>query len=294
VSLLNDNSQSTTVLTARQHGRANTRVVLRILGALSLVCCAAWVDVTWWRVDDKVIDIINQHVVNEIVGHELSQPPEKNLLGGLIPGLTGGAAATRPALPKPALDMSEAALRRRGAAFGWSLYGWYALVTIAAALMALAGTAALVGRFPGRRARIGGLALAVLALTALGAYTFLVLRWSQQSAGNWAAWPVWAPRWAVVLLVSACLGAGLLVTNGGRGLHWAAAFSVMCCALGTLAALWIATRYGGIHDPAINAGLYVRAFLLEMVYPVLVLLLLKLTREAGAPRLTGKPATHGA
>jgi hypothetical protein len=92
------------------------------------------------------------------------------------------------------------------------------------------------------------------------------------------AWPVWAPRWAVVMLTVACLGLGMLVTNGGRGLHRAAAIAVLICALGSLVALHVATRYGGLHDARITAGFYGRVFALQAIYPLGVLLVLRMIR----------------
>lgn len=267
----------TTVFSAVRHAHGARRGSVRLLGLFTLAVCAAWTYVAWWPVDRYLLAVKLNFVLDASVADQVGRMGAAGVKDPLAAMLSTLLPSSRPAEDASGLMTVERgqALQREvvkhGTAFFSSLGAWYVLVSATSFVLATAAGAALVGRFPGRRRRLQGLSIALLMLAALAA----------MSAGVYQryglAYPVQFPRYGVLMLIVACLGAGMLISGGGRWLHGAAAVVTLLAAVGTLVAIYVATTYGELRDPVINASAW-RYVVPAAIYPAVVWLWLRLSR----------------
>jgi len=274
----------TVVSSGRRAARPRRGSSARTLGWFTLAACVAWTYLTWWPADRYLLKVKLDFILDQGVAlqaAEMAIQGETHPIEAIAQTLFGtqlDGAASRPAesttRPGMTVEMGrELKLKviRQGTAFFGSLFAWYALMGTAGCLMAAAAGASIVGRFPGRRARLRGLALWIAAL--LGVIGLALVVYQRHGL----VFPVYLPRYVVLLLTVACLGLGTLISSGGRWFLGAATFTALLAGVGTLAAIYVAVAYAELRDPVINPGLYPKVAIL-LAYPLVTYLGLRATR----------------
>ena len=250
---------------------------LRVLGFLTLLVGAGWLYATWgpmYRWINRTVAIGGLSVAMGALdsGADVEQTAEDDLntVMGVLTGRPAEAAGAEPSAPESAppdkpttATLDPETLGKAQLAMSFlpvAGYAWLGLATFTGLWLMMGALAAVA---PGGRARtVGKLVLAVVVVAMAGLFAYARHEW------DWveSVMPSWVkPALGGLLVLLACsLGASL---NRRRvWLHRAGGVLIILSALGSVAAIWGAVRWGQMPDENVDLLLYAKVFGLQSAY----------------------------
>ncbi|RME41421.1 MAG: hypothetical protein D6788_01275 [Planctomycetota bacterium] len=207
------------------------RLTLLAVGAVHLLLAGGIYYGTWWWADPELrIRVLLNVPMPDVDLRQFDRMFEN----APPPGSTPTVRTPPPSRSAPPPDAAETT--RDAALFVGTFYGWEALSTLAAAVLALAAGVHL-GRAGGRGLERTGMALTILLVLAWGAGIYYL--WSRYGI----RYRVVHLRYAVGGLVAVFLCAGMWLSRGHRGINRLSAVLLILSALGTAFGLYVGLRF---------------------------------------------------
>lgn len=257
---------------------------LRALAVVTLIVSLAWLYVTWvpmYQWSQKALMFGELNIASGMMNAHKSPPAQKtskaNVKRSDSKASKKGASRKKARAKKAEArriqeERLEAAKQRRDKAksaqvvLAATAYGWLAVLSLAAFVLATASCAGLSSK---RLPRTIGRYLLPVSIVICGAIVWYVWKkyeWYETLLPNWV-------RPTIVGLGVAVFGSiGFLLNRHGRRMHQLAGVTVVASALLSVAALWIAVHWGQMPSDQINTTLYAKVFLVQSAYGWFLLL----------------------
>lgn len=260
---------------------------LRVLSVVTLIVAFAWLNVTWERMYPWAQETLALGELN-IVSGMMSPRPVPTVKNASKPrpnekkSKTNSKNADREKdrtkkadARRKRAEQKEAAIRKQREAkaaqvvLASATYGWLVMLTVIGFILTAAGCAGL-----GSVALLRRLAAVVLPVCVLAGAAVIWYVWKEY---GW--YEVGLPDWVRPVTVGLGLGVfgsiGFMMNGYGRGMHLFAGVSVIGSALLSIAALWIAVRWGQMPSDQLTIMVCLQVFGIQSAYGWFLLLALR-------------------
>ncbi len=254
---------------------------LRAVAVLTLLVSFAWLYVTWepmYRWTQKTLMFGELHIASGMMGLQKPAPiPDAYKPPKDRKETRAEKAKRRAELKRLHADRKQQATDRRLAAqkaqvvLAAGAYGWLAVASLAGFFLTIAGCSGLSSKGWLRRIGMYLMPLSVVVCGAIGWYIQKKYSWYETLL------PGWVKPCGIGLGMAAFGSIGFMLNRHGRGVHQMAAIGVIVAAALSVAAVWIAVRWGQMPSDQITVALYTKIFVVQSAYGWLLLLAVRFT-----------------
>ncbi len=256
---------------------------LRTVAVLTVLASFAWLFITWgpmYRWTQKTLMFGELHIASGMMNLNKSDPVSsipstgtKNRKDETPEERTERRSEMRRARAEKKELANQRVKEARDAqvVLAATAYGWLIVSSLAGFGLTIAGFAGLSSKGGLRKIGMLLLPVSIIACAAIGWYVWKKYSWYETLL------PEWVKPWSVGLGVAAFGSIGFMLNRHGRGVHLLAALGVITSALLSMAAIWVAVRWGQMPAEAVNAALYTKIFAVQSAYGWLLLLAVRFT-----------------
>ncbi|GJM26136.1 MAG: hypothetical protein DHS20C16_25510 [Phycisphaerae bacterium] len=254
---------------------------LRAVAVITVLVSFAWLFVTWgpmYRWTQKTLMFGELNIVSGMMKVNDSEPtPAKSKTKSRKKESREERAERRAETRRMQAEKKERASQRAKDAkdaqvvLAATAYGWLIVSTLAGFGLTIAGCAGLSSRGVLRRLGMVLLPVSIIACAAIGWYVWKKYSWYETLL------PEWVKPLSIGLGMAAFGSIGFMLNRHGRGMHSLAGLGVIVSALLSMAAIWIAVRWGQMPSDPVNAMLYTKIFVVQSAYGWLLLLAVRFT-----------------
>lgn len=263
--------------------------LLRAIALITVLVSFAWLYLTWgpmYRWTQKTLMFGELHIATSMTNLQIPEPtpaPDKpnNAVKSEKPKTREERAKMRAenrakrrreqAERKELMAQRQQAARDAQVVLAAAAGGWLVVATLAGFFLTIAGCSGLSSKGWLRRVSKYVLPASIIACGVIG--------WYVQKKYSW--YETLLPPWVKPVTIGVGLVAfgsiGFMLNRHGRGMHSLAGLGVIISALLSMAAIWIAVRWGQMPAEQVNAMLYTKIFVVQSAYGWLLLLAIRFT-----------------
>jgi hypothetical protein len=256
---------------------------LRAVAVITVLVSFAWLYVTWgpmYRWTQKTLMFGELNIVSGMMNVKKPEPDSakpKTDAKAQKAKSREERAERRSEMRREQAERKERASQRAQRAkdaqvvLAAAAYGWLIVSTLAGFGLTIAGCSGLSSNGGLRRVGMLLMPVSIIACSVIGWYVWKKYSWYETLL------PDWVKPWSIGLGMLAFGSIGFMLNRHGRGVHSLAGLGVIASALLSLAAIWVAVRWGQMPSEQVNAALYAMVFFVQSAYGWLLMLAVRFT-----------------